>query len=914
VTPRLIPAGLDLADLSLPGLLRCGDAIRDLGRAATGFDGAARSIVRHLRGELRHPVSGQGCDLVCLYRTRRHPHPAPDGGDAGGTALQSLGSLGGAEAAALALVARAAAGGDRSDAPGPAVPEAIGAADRQAAALLPVIARLVRQLGVEAPRAAALAPELVPDRGRGRSHVFLVPGLATPGLAGDGDRVRIPEIGSVLGFGDRLPSGEHVAVVLFSRTPVSRQAASLLGVLAHSVTLALLPFLDDRGGERLPALGASERREAAAPAEAESPQALRSRVVSLERLLDAQEQAALALRRTVPSPTGEEELRGRPQRGTPVQLGHRSRLCDRAAEALLAAAGSGQQVSLVLLDLDGFRVVNDTLGHRAVEELLQTAGDRMRGAVRPRDTVVHLGADEFAVLLPAADAVAATAVARRLLEALRAPFRVDGEAVHLGASLGVAASEGSIPPATSAAGDRLVAHADLALYAAKAGGRGAVQVYDRTLHQSALRRLALDAELRRVEDREFFLEYQPVVSLADAGLDGAEALLRWRHPSRGLVGPGDFIAAAEANGQIVRIGAWVLETACREAAGWDRRAPSGRRPSIAVNVSCRQLREQGFAETVLQTLRGTGLRPSQLVLEVTESVLVEDLEAARTQLEQVRAQGVRIAVDDFGAGFSSLGYLRALPLDIVKIDRMFVTDLGTSEEDRALTLAIVRLLGTVDARIVAEGIETSAQLAYVHALGIDAGQGFYLGRPVAPGVFSRLLEHRVADWDGILDSHGDADARRQRSAALSVLSALPVRLRTVLVEDDPALRAQLRALLEGVGDVDVVGETGRGGQAVEAAAAARPDVILVGARTAAEGDAGVVRSLRSRCPQSRIVVVSALGATERRAEAERLGADEYIATGTSLSGVVSVLRDAGAPRTQPPGRHLRRERVRGHCG
>jgi EAL domain-containing protein (putative c-di-GMP-specific phosphodiesterase class I)/CheY-like chemotaxis protein len=451
--------------------------------------------------------------------------------------------------------------------------------------------------------------------------------------------------------------------------------------------------------------------------------------------------------------------------------------------------------------------------------------------------------------------------------------------------------------------DRLIGQADLAMYAAKAAGGGRIQVYDQALHQPALRRLALDADLRRVEEQdELFLEYQPVVSLADAHVDGAEALLRWRHPSRGLVGPADFITAAEETGQIVRIGAWVLETACREAARWRARGPGGRRLSIAVNVSSRQLREPGFADWVLETLRRSGLEPSQLVLEVTESVLVEELEQARTQLEQVRAQGVRVAVDDFGAGFSSLGYLRALPLDIVKIDRMFVADLGTSEEDRALTLAIVRLLGTIEARIVAEGIETSDQLAYVHALGIDAGQGFYLGPPVTSEVFSRLLERPVGDWGGILDTHGDADAHRQRSAALSVLSDLPVRIRTVVAEANPALRAQLRSLLEGVGDFDVVGEAGHGLEAVELAAAAQPDVILVDAHLPPTGGPDVVGSLRSRCPQARLVVVSAFDDRGRREEADRLGADEYIPTGTSLSGVIGAVRDVHARGARPPRR------------
>jgi diguanylate cyclase (GGDEF)-like protein len=897
-----MPARLDLANLTLPDLVRCSGAIRELGRAATGFEGAARSIVRHLHRRFGQPAGGSGsCPLVGLYRTPRHRDPAPHGPDAGGTRVEQRCDAG---MPCLDLVASAgdAAGWNRTrrsaghragPLPGP-----------HALAELPAMTRLVRQLGTDAA-AADLAPELIPNPEQGTSHVFhIAEASGSRHLAGEDDLVLPLGIRSVLGFGDVLPSGEHFAVVLFSRTAVSRQTASLFVILAHSTKLALLPFLDaGRPEEEVSLQGVGERR--APQRQAESPPALRSRVAALQQLLEAHEQTVLALDGASPHPAPGEEPRGRARRDASTQLAHRSQLCQRAADALTIAVRSGHQVSVILLDLDGFRVVNDRLGHRAGDRLLRAVGDRLRRAVRPGDTLAHMGGDEFAVLLPAADTTVAAAVARRVLDELSAPFTVERNRVFVGASLGVAASDGNNTAGTSSAAvDRLIAHADLALYAAKSGGRGRIQVYDRALHQPALQRLALDADLRRVEEREFFLEYQPVVSLADARLDGAEALLRWRHPSRGLVGPADFIAAAEQTGQIVRIGAWVLDTACREAVRWPARGPSGRRPSVSVNVSCRQLHEPGFAERVLETLRTSGLGPSQLVLEVTESVLVEDLETARTQLELVRAQGVRIAVDDFGAGFSSLGYLRALPLDIVKIDRMFVTDLGTSEEDRALILAIVRLLGTVEARIVAEGIETSDQLAYVHALGIDAGQGYYLGRPVASGVFSRLLDQPVVDWHSILDAHGDADAHRQRSAALSLLSDLPVPIRTMVVEANPALRAQLRSLLEGVGDFDVVGEAGHGVEAVEVAGAAHPDVILVDARMPRADGADVVRRMRSRCPGARLVVLSALDATERRAEADRLGADEYITTGTSLSGIVSVLRDVGARGTGTSGRAL----------
>jgi diguanylate cyclase (GGDEF)-like protein/PAS domain S-box-containing protein len=469
--------------------------------------------------------------------------------------------------------------------------------------------------------------------------------------------------------------------------------------------------------------------------------------------------AFIALAQDVTERTAlEEELRHQALYDSLTQLANRTLFRDRVEHALASSARATSPVAVLLLDLDRFKVINDTLGHAAGDEVLVGVADRLRAVVRPGDTPAHIGGDEFAVLLPGTTAARAAAVAERILDTLRAPFDTAGAEVFTTASIGIAVctgldgylgEEGTV--------DGLLGRADVAMYAAKSGGRGRIQVYEPAMHRAALHRMELGGELRRAVERgEFFVEYQPVVALADGTVTGVEALLRWEHPERGLVGPADFITAAEETGLIVPIGAWVLETACRQVQGWHAGRSVERPLAIAVNVSSRQLCEPGFAATVLATLDTSGLDPRQLVLEVTESALVDDMHGVREQLEQLRRRGVRIAMDDFGAGYSSLGYLRGLPLDIVKIDRMFVAGLGTSGADRALTLAIVRLLGTIDADIVAEGIETPEQLAYVRALGVEAGQGFYFSRPVDPVTASRLLDRPAYDLDW---ADGPSDSR-----------------------------------------------------------------------------------------------------------------------------------------------------------
>jgi diguanylate cyclase (GGDEF)-like protein/PAS domain S-box-containing protein len=407
-----------------------------------------------------------------------------------------------------------------------------------------------------------------------------------------------------------------------------------------------------------------------------------------------------------------------------TDLANRELFYDRLGRALDRTARNRDPMAVVTLDIDDFKGVNDAHGHGAGDLLLTEMARRLRGSVRPVDTCARLGGDEFAVLLEGMDGAQAATLARRLLTELRRPFVVDGAEIWPTASIGVAAASDAMR------GDDLLRQADVAAYEAKAGGKDRIEVFTPGMHSGALSRAAVAIDLRRAIDRdELFLEYQPVVRVDDGTIVGVEALVRWRHPERGVLSPGEFVSIAEDTGLIVPIGAWVLEEACRQVRSWEC-ADDRRRIRLSVNVSPRQMRERDFAASLLDVLARTGFDPAQLVVEVTESALVDDVPEACRLLERLRAAGVRIALDDFGTGYSSLGYLRGLPLDVVKIDRLFVAGLGDDEAGRELALAIVRLVDTLGLPVVAEGVETARELDYICALGVDYAQGFHFSGAV----------------------------------------------------------------------------------------------------------------------------------------------------------------------------------------
>ncbi|MCF4126015.1 putative bifunctional diguanylate cyclase/phosphodiesterase [Methylobacterium sp. SyP6R] len=397
-------------------------------------------------------------------------------------------------------------------------------------------------------------------------------------------------------------------------------------------------------------------------------------------------------------------------------------------ERLAEAAASGTGLGLLCLDLDHFKLVNDTLGHPAGDALLREVAERLRACLGPDGLVARLGGDEFAILSPARRDVL-LALADRIVAALGRPFALDGQDVTIGASIGIA-----LAPEHGDDPDGLLRKADTALYAAKADGRRTRRLFEPAMDAALQNRRALERDLRAAIAAEALeVHYQPLVDARSLAATGCEALLRWRHPERGFVSPGAFIPVAEETGLIAPLGEWVLRQACREAAGW----PAGIR--VAVNLSPAQFRTPDLVGTVARALAESGLDPSRLELEITEQVMLEETTANLAVLHRLRALGVRIAIDDFGTGYASLSYLQAFPFDKIKIDRSFTAALGREATAMAIVQAVIGLGASLGITTLAEGVETEAQLAILRGCGCGEVQGFLFGRPVPAAEIRRLV-------------------------------------------------------------------------------------------------------------------------------------------------------------------------------
>ncbi|MDP1707898.1 MAG: EAL domain-containing protein [Gammaproteobacteria bacterium] len=423
-----------------------------------------------------------------------------------------------------------------------------------------------------------------------------------------------------------------------------------------------------------------------------------------------------------------------------TDLPNRLLLNDRLIQAIALAQRHGTQLAVLFLDLDRFKHINDSLGHAIGDYLLQSVAERLAACVRSSDTVSRQGGDEFVILLSKVEhAKDAARSAEKVLAALTAPYDIAQHDLHVTVSIGI-----GIYPDDGQDAETLLQSADTAMYHAKENGRDNYQFFTQDMNTRAVERQSLEGGLRRaLERQEFVLHYQSKVNLETGAITGAEALIRWHHPDRGLVPPAQFVPIAEDCGLILPIGRWVLREVCRQARAW---LDAGLRPvPVAVNISAVEFRARDFLESVRAALEDTRLEPRYLELELTESVLMQDAESTNAVLQALKAMGVQLTVDDFGTGYSSLSYLRRFPIDALKIDQSFVRDITSDPDDATIVSAVISMGKSLKQRVIAEGVETREQLAFLRSQGCDEGQGYYFSRPVVAEEFTRLLGTTVSE-------------------------------------------------------------------------------------------------------------------------------------------------------------------------
>lgn len=499
-------------------------------------------------------------------------------------------------------------------------------------------------------------------------------------------------------------------------------------------------------------------------------------------------------------------------------LANRRRMTDLGSSA---ASSEGSSTSLLYLDLDRFKTVNDTLGHDAGDELLVQVAARLRTCVRDADTLARMGGDEFAVLLPRTDAAQALVVAGRMLEYIAQPFELRGQTVHLGGSIGIA-----VAPSATLAFHALLTQADIAMYRAKVAG-GGVQVYDPVASPWLSERLSLEAELRQaLSSNGLTLHYQPILDLPLDRVIGLEALVRWQHPSRGLLGPDVFLPLAEEVGLIKALDRWVLHAALRQAAAW---FAVGRQLDVAINLTVHSVQDTNFVTLLNELLTLTGAPAERIIIEVTERSALRDLAATREVFVGLRSRGLRIALDDFGSGYGSLAYLQQLPIDMLKIDRVFTAGIGRSLRDEAVVRSLLELGQGLGLRIVVEGVEEEAQLAWLRSSGGNLVQGYLIGRP-AP-----------ADLITI-----DQRPRPQSGSA------------TVLVVDDTVdNRIIMQRMLKAQGYTVLSASDGE--EALIQAERSRPDLVLMDLAMPRMDGWQATRQLRARPHLAHIPVIAITG-------------------------------------------------------
>ena len=570
---------------------------------------------------------------------------------------------------------------------------------------------------------------------------------------------------------------------------------------------------------------------------------------------------------------------------------------DRLTQAIARCRRrQSKPLAVIVADLDGFKEVNDQLGHEVGDRLLALVGARFREAVRPSDTVARLGGDEYVILCEdLVSAGEAATVATRVTERMREPFVVNGNEVLVTISAGVAVGS------TGASVEGLLRDADGAMYRAKETGRDRAELYDDALRTRLVHRTDLERGLRTaLHGDEFVVAYQPILDVATGAVREAEALLRWTRQDGSVVSPAEFIPIAEETGMIVTIGAWVLMRACEDAARWNRRFGSAGHVGVGVNLSARQIADPKIVPTVVRALETTGLAPDLLRLEITETALMEDAGAATTTLQALDRLGVHLSVDDFGTGYSSLMYLRRFPVRILKVDRYFVAGLGKNPEDEAIVQAVIALAHSLGLSATAEGVETAEQLSRLRTLECDSAQGFLWSKAQPFDDFVRVIE--------TIRGAGVPAAPRP-VAPVSIASATrdqrAPRFRAALVDDSAAERGLLRVALEESGEFEVVAEADDGLSAIAVAARTLPDVLVLDMSMTGMSGLEAMEAITAASPGTRIVFLSGFLSGTLSEAVERAGAfaqfDKSVPLDDLVKQLIARLRDSGVAKPVPLG-------------
>ena len=428
-----------------------------------------------------------------------------------------------------------------------------------------------------------------------------------------------------------------------------------------------------------------------------------------------------------------------------TKIANRALFKNRVDHALTKLARSNTTLAVLFLDLDNFKAINDSLGHAVGDKLLVSVAERLQDCLREADTAARLGGDEFAVLVESMYRPdEAVMIAERILSVFRQPFVIDGKEIHIGTSIGIAVSS-----PVALASEELLRNADLAMYLAKSQGKGKHIVFEAKMHEALMERIELEEELRRgIDQREFVIHYQPILDLTTNKMVGMEALVRWMHPRLGLLAPMKFIPMAEETNLIVPLGEWILGEACRQVQAWRVKHVGKLDVAVTVNISIRQFLQAELVELVSRALEKSGLPPNSLILEITESFMMQDTESTIEKLHELKKLGVRLAIDDFGTGYSSLSYLQRFPIDILKIDKSFIDKLGQGSEGNAVAKAIIMMGDSLNLKTIAEGIEHPEQISELQLLGCEAGQGFHFAKPLTVGDMDEFLRIRQKNAEG----------------------------------------------------------------------------------------------------------------------------------------------------------------------